>query len=105
MTPSDGMIDMLRKIINWFSKKQQPEPLQEKKLAGVLDMLVKTEAYEISCSDVGDALAEFAELHQQGRDVKHLMPLVHQHLEMCPDCREEYEALMSAIEAEEEIYS
>jgi len=96
---------MLRKIINWFSKKQQPDPLQEKKLVMLLDMLVKTEAYEISCNDVGDALAEFAELHQRGQDVKHLMPLVHQHLEMCPNCREEYEALMAAIEAEAELYS
>ena len=96
---------MLRKIINWFSKKQQPESFHEKRLTPLLEMLVKTEAHEISCSDVGDALAEFAELHQRGKNVKHLMPLVHQHLEMCPDCREEYEALMSAIEAEEEIYS
>ncbi len=95
---------MLRKIINWFNKKQQPESLQEKKFAMMLDMLVKTETHEITCNDVGDALAEFAELHQQGEDVKHLMPLIHQHLEMCPDCREEYEALMAAIEAEAQLY-
>ena len=105
MRPLDGILDMLRKIINWFRKKQQPESLQEKKLAAVLEMLVKTEAHEISCSDVGDALAEFADLHRSGKEVKHLMPLVHQHLEMCPDCREEYEALLAAIDAEAELFS
>jgi len=71
----------------------------------MIEMLVKTEAHEISCNDVGDALAEFAELHRRGQDVKHLMPLVHQHLEMCPDCREEYDALMAALDAEAELYS
>jgi len=96
---------MLKKLINWFSKKRQPDPLQENKLVMMLEMLDKTEDHEISCDDVGDALAEFAELHQRGQDVKHLMPLVHQHLEMCPSCREEYEALMAAIEAEAALYS
>ncbi len=96
---------MFKKIINWLNKKQQPEPIQETKLATVLDMLVKTETHEISCNEVGDALAEFTELHQRGKDVKHLMPLVHQHLEMCPECQEEYEALMYAIEAEATLYS
>ena len=91
---------MLRKIIKWFSKKQQTESFQENKLVTMLDMLAKTEAHEISCGAVGDALAEFAELHQRGEDVKHLMPLVHQHLEMCPDCRDEYEALMAVLQAE-----
>lgn len=96
---------MLRKIINWFRNKRQRDPLQDKKLVMMLEMLVKTEAHEITCNDVGDALAEFAELHQQGQDVKNLMPLIHQHLELCPDCREEYEALMAAIEAEATLYS
>ena len=94
---------MLRRIINWFSKKQQTASFQEMKLADLLDKLVKTEAHEISCNDVGAALAEFTELHQRGEDVKHLMPLVHQHLEMCRACQEEFEALMAALEAESTV--
>lgn len=68
-------------------------------ITNLLDKLARTKTHEISCNDVGAALTEFAEIHQRGEDVNHLMPLVHQHLEMCPDCREEYEALTAALEA------
>jgi hypothetical protein len=100
MRKSDGYMGMFRKIISWFSKIKQTESLQENQLVNLLDMLAKTETHEISCDDVGAALAEFTEMHQRGEDVKHLMPLVHQHLQMCRDCQEEFEALMAALEAE-----
>ncbi len=70
----------------------------------VLEMLARTEPHEVSCNDVSSALAEFTEMHQRGEDVRHLMPLVHQHLGMCPECREEFEAVESAIEAEQQMY-
>lgn len=35
----------------------------------------------------------------RGDDVARLMPLVQHHLDMCPDCREEFEALLRAVQA------
>lgn len=70
----------------------------------MLEKLALTEPQEISCDDVHAVLAEFAERSQQGEDVSHLMPKVHQHLELCPDCREEFEALLLAMEAENELF-
>lgn len=66
-------------------------------------MLAKTEAHEIACDDVFKVLAEFAEMNQRGEDVSVMMPLVAKHLDLCPDCREEYEILMDVLKAEQEI--
>lgn len=91
---------MLKRIKYLFTRKKQPVSIPIDRMGMLVDMLARTEPGEISCDDVGAALAEFAEMHQQGEDVLHLMPLVHQHLEMCRACREEYEALMAALKAE-----
>jgi len=64
-------------------------------------MLVMTDVEEVDCEYVAMVLAEFAEMKLRGEDVAKMMPLVQKHLEMCPDCREEYEALMIALESEE----
>lgn len=89
---------------NDFQKKPHPKfsdlPQTVKNL---LSKLSQTREEEISCDDVHALLGEFAELHQQGKDIAKLMPEVQQHLEMCQACREEYEALLMAIEAESKL--
>jgi hypothetical protein len=42
---------------------------------------------------------QFAEMVMRGEDVAHLMPLVQHHLDMCADCREEFEALLRILRA------
>lgn len=66
-------------------------------------MLVMTDEQEITCDDVLMALAEFGEMTLRGENVAEMMPLVEKHLAMCPDCREEYDALMMILDAEDEI--
>ena len=91
---------MLKKLFAWFRKKTTPAPQPPDEMQGLLEMLVLTDEQEIACDAVFKALAEFAEMAQRGEDVRAVMPLVQQHLDMCPDCREEYEALMTILEAE-----
>ena len=50
-------------------------------------------------ADLPVAVDEFAEAVVQGKDVARLMPLVQQHLDLCPDCREEFEALLRVLRA------
>jgi hypothetical protein len=54
-----------------------------------------TEASEamLTCEQVFELIDQYAERAARGEDVAHLMPLVAAHLDMCPDCREHYEAL------------
>lgn len=65
----------------------------------MIGMLAKTQEHELSCDEVFALLDQFTEMAARGEDVASLMPMVQQHLEMCGDCREEYQALMNVITA------
>jgi predicted anti-sigma-YlaC factor YlaD len=65
----------------------------------MLGMLARTLPVEYSCDDVQRLLDQFAEAVVNGKDASRLWPLVEQHLDNCPDCREEYEALMRVLRA------
>ena len=54
---------------------------------------------EIACQKCFERLARFAEMSRTGEGVAEAMPLVQEHLDRCPDCREEYEALLAAMHA------
>lgn len=65
-----------------------------KKLIGAVKM---THPDEIGCDDCFDQMHEFAELELTGKSPEQAMPLVKDHLEKCGECREEYQALLSAM--------
>ena len=94
---------MLNRLFQWFGKNNQPPSSSDDALKVLLDKLARTETHELSCDDVHKVLAEFAEMQQRGENVSHLMPLVQQHLDLCPDCHEEYKALMLALDAEAQL--
>lgn len=58
-----------------------------------------TEDNEIACNEVYALLDQVAEAAHRGEDVRVLMPLVQKHLDMCPDCREEYEGLLAMLQS------
>lgn len=64
----------------------------------MLQALAMTEEHEMSCDDVFAVLDEFAEAAKRGENALLLMPLVRLHLDMCPDCREEYETLLRMLQ-------
>lgn len=65
----------------------------------MLHMIENTQEVELSCDDVHELLDQYTEMAIRGEDVAGLLPLVHYHLDMCPDCREEYEALSRILHA------
>jgi hypothetical protein len=64
----------------------------------ILGMLEKTQEEELTCDDVFALLDQFTEMAARGENVSELMPLVKLHLDICGDCREEYEALLNVIQ-------
>jgi hypothetical protein len=94
--------DLLARFV--FKKRQQPE-FPQRQISGndpemmrkMLGMLANTQETEFTCEDVFAVLDQFVELAARGENVKSLMPLVQQHIDMCPDCREEYEALQRVL--------
>lgn len=61
--------------------------------------IAQTQQHELNCDEVYELLDLFADMIARGEDAATLMPLVQHHLEMCPDCREEYETLLRSLEA------
>lgn len=84
------LLNWIRRTSKYSRSKLSNEMMGMSKMA---QMLQQTEEKELSCDEVFALLDEYTEMARNGDDVAHLMPLVKQHLDMCPDCREEYEAL------------
>jgi len=96
------LFDLWRQL---FPKKQPPMPaltgrqsVQPAALQKMMEMLARTDEVELTCDEVFAMLDQFTELAAQGIDVAHLMPLIQRHLDMCADCREEYEALKRVLQ-------
>jgi hypothetical protein len=60
-----------------------------------------TQDVEYDCQDVYRLLDQFAEAVLRGEDAAPWMPLIRAHLERCPDCRAEYDALMRALQGQD----
>ena len=56
---------------------------------------------EIGCDECFEQLDRFVEMKLSGLDAAQAMPLVQEHLEMCGECREEFAALLAALQATE----
>ena len=54
---------------------------------------------EIGCDECFEQVDRFIEMELSGLDAVQAMPLVQEHLEICGECREEYEALLMALRA------
>jgi hypothetical protein len=66
-------------------------------LKGIVCEAISTHIDEISCADCFERLDRFAEMTLSGQDTTREMPLIHEHLERCRDCNEEFGALLKAI--------
>ncbi len=56
---------------------------------------------EMDCESCGQQIDCLAELVAVGQDPRLLLPAVQAHLECCRDCREEFEALLCILRAEQ----
>jgi hypothetical protein len=88
----------MKSVFDWFARRfkkwYQPDPMTLK----MLESLAMTREPEISCDEVFAVLDQFTEAILRGENPLVFMPLVRQHLDMCPDCREEYETLLRMLQ-------
>jgi Zn finger protein HypA/HybF involved in hydrogenase expression len=61
--------------------------------------IITTRPDEIGCDECFEQLDRFVEMTLAGKNAAEAMPLVQDHLERCPDCREEFKALLAALRA------
>ncbi len=74
-------------------------PLPPAMLTRLLRQVGQTQAREIACDEAYRFMDRFAESVTRGEEAGRFMPLVQQHLDHCPDCREEFDALLRALDA------
>ena len=86
-----------------FNKPESPGvkngKLSPEALRKMMQQLEDTQDVELSCDEVLTLLDQFAEAYLRGEDVARVLPLVQHHLDMCADCREEFEALVRILQA------
>jgi hypothetical protein len=78
---------------------RKPPPVKPVSLAELLFLADDPETM-LTCDQVFELIDLYTDRAARGEDVTHLMPLVAAHLDVCPDCREHYEALERVLQAE-----
>lgn len=63
----------------------------------LLQILSLTRERELTCNEVQDLLDVYVDLEMAGENPQAVMPLVSQHLRICPECREEHDALLKIL--------
>jgi hypothetical protein len=87
----------MRNFLIWLQGLFHKTP-QNPEVKVVLSMMAMTFDQELSCDEVHALIDQFAEMQMRGEDPARLFPLIQRHLEMCPECREEFEALLAALQ-------
>jgi hypothetical protein len=71
--------------------------MNEVELRALLGALTKTRDDEIGCDDALAGFPRLAEEELAGKPVSEQMRRIAQHLGDCPECEEEYRALLAAL--------
>ncbi len=69
---------------------------------GFLRVLEEVRVEDLTCDEIYLKLDEYVERQADKRDAAQLMPLIREHLDVCPECCEEYEALLKVLEEAEQ---
>jgi hypothetical protein len=74
------------------------EDIPNEAVLGFLRVLESVRTEDVPCDEVYARIDEYVEREVDQKDAARLMPLVREHLDMCSDCCEEYEALFDILE-------
>lgn len=86
---------LIKRIRNNFNHNEE---ITDDVIVGFLRILENVREEEGSCEEVYNCLDEYVEKQVHSKDAARLMPLVREHLDMCSECCEEYEALLDVLE-------
>ena len=86
---------IIQKIKSGFNHREE---IPNKAVLGFLRVLESVREEDVPCDEVYARIDEYVEREVDSKDAAKLMPLVREHLNMCSDCCEEYEALLDILE-------
>jgi type I site-specific restriction-modification system R (restriction) subunit len=71
--------------------------LNNDQIKKLLEQIIITRQREINCNEFLQTMGEFAERDLAGLPITDLLKQAEHHLQMCAECREEYEALIAVL--------
>ena len=71
--------------------------INQENLVALMQRLENTRDNAYSCEEAFALLDEYVELVADDEEAKQLMPLVENHLDICPDCRDKFEILLHVL--------
>jgi hypothetical protein len=90
------MRKIFKELASHFRKDR--EELPDEAVEGFLRVLDSIRAQDMPCQEVFAHLDEYVERELRDHEAARWMPLLREHFDMCPDCCEQYEALLNAVE-------
>ena len=89
----------LKRMFRRIGPARSDKELDVATLRQMVHGIITTRPDEISCDECFEQLDRFVELVLAGKNAAQAMPLVQDHLNRCRDCRQEFEALLTALRA------
>lgn len=79
--------------------------LSQEQLVSLMHRLEMTMENAYSCEEVFALLDEYVEMVADNEEARQLVPLMQNHINICPDCREEFEMLLHILKTADETGS
>ena len=86
---------IIKKIRSSFNHHQE---LPNEAVLGFLRVLESVREEDATCDEIYSKIDQYVEREVDKQDAAQLMPLVREHLDLCPECCEEYDALLDILE-------
>jgi len=75
-----------------------PKSLDDEVVLKFVSVLEQVRKEEVTCTEIHAQIDEFVDEQISKQDADRIMPLIREHLDLCPDCCEEYEALLTVLQ-------
>ncbi len=86
---------IIQKIRSSFNHQEE---IPNETVLGFLRVLESVREEDVPCDEIYAKIDEYVEREVDKKDAAQLMPLVREHLDLCSECCEEYQALLDVLE-------
>jgi hypothetical protein len=86
--------DIIKRIRHSLGLQKE---LPQETVIGILRVLETLPDEHITCDELYTRLDEYVEREVDKKDAAQIMPILREHLDVCPECCEEYEALLEVL--------
>jgi hypothetical protein len=89
----------LRELVQRVRSRLKPQPeISNEAVLRFLRILEDVRKEDLSCAEIYSKLDEYVECEIGCKDAAHVMPLIREHLDICQECCDAYEALLDVVE-------